>query len=371
MNIPLVDLRAQYATIRDEVMPVIENVMATASFIGGPNVRDFEAEFAAFCNAGHVIGVANGTDALIVALWGAGVRPGDEVIIPSHTFIATGEAVRLLGATPVFAEIDEETFNIDPDDVARRVTPRTKAIMPVHLYGLPADMTRLAALAREHDLVLIADGAQAHGALHAGEPIARFGLATTYSFYPGKNLGAAGDAGAIVTDDEDFARRCRMIANHGRQGKYVHDIQGTNARLDALQAAILRVKLRHLAGWSEARRAHAAAYSERMGGLESVRLPDLGGNDTHAMHLYVIRVPKADRGPLLDHLRQSGIGAGVHYPVPLHLQPCNADLGGVAGDFPITETIAGEIVSLPMFPELSEAQIDHVCGAIGGFFSNA
>lgn len=368
MNIPLVDLRAQFNSIRDEVMPVIDDVMSSAGFIGGPNVSDFEDEFAAFCGTAHAVGVANGTDALIVALWAAGIRPGDEVIIPSHTFIATGEAVRMLGATPVFAEIDETTFNIDPEDAAKRIGPKTKAILPVHLYGLPAEMIRLAEVASAHGLLLLADGAQAHGATHAGIPVAAHGQATTFSFYPGKNLGAAGDAGAIVTDDSAFANRCRMIANHGREDKYLHHIQGTNARLDALQAAILRVKLRHLDEWCKARRAHADAYSDRLTDIDQVRLPDLGGNDTHAMHLYVIRVPKADRDALVDHLKGAGVGAGIHYPVPLHLQPCNADLGYKAGDFPLTEAVCDEIVSLPMYPELTSAQIEYVCEAVRSYF---
>ena len=364
MQIPLVDLRKQFAAIKAELLPVVEKVMATAGFIGGPEVAAFEHEFARFCGVDHAVGAANGTDALQVALWASGIGPGDEVIIPSHTFIATGEAVRMRGATPVFAEIDGATFNIDPADAARKVGAKTKAIVAVHLNGLAADMTLLEELAHSHDLRLIADGAQAHGALHAGLPAARFGAATTFSFYPGKNLGACGDAGAITTHDEHLAKRCRMIVDHGRDQKYVHEVQGTNARLDALQAAILRVKLRHLSAWCNARRAHARAYSERLAGLAAIRVPAISDDDAHAMHLYVIRVPQEARDRLIAELLDDGIGAGVHYPVPLHLQPCNRDLGYAAGDLPVTEAVAREIISLPMYPELTEAQIEVVCSAV-------
>ena len=366
--IPLVDLRRQYAALKQDIAAAIEPVMAEARFIGGAEVASFETEFAAWCGAGHAVGVASGTDALLVALWALGLRVGDEVILPAHTFIATGEAVRMLGAVPVFADVTADSFTIDPADVARRLTAKTRAIVPVHLYGRPADMDALAALSRDHGVALVGDGAQAHGAAWRDQPLARFGQATRYSFFPGTNLGAFGDAGAIVTEDAELARRMRMIANHGRTGKYEHDIQGMNARLDALQAAVLRVKLRHLSGWCAARRAHAAAYAERLAGVPDVVVPALAGTFTHGMHLFVIRVPAAVRDGLLAHLKGKEIEAGVHYPIPLHLQPCNRDLGGRRGDLPVTEGLADEIVSLPMFPELTPAEIDHVAGAVVDFF---
>jgi len=370
VKIPLVDLKAQYRNLKDELTQAINVVMSETAFIGGPAVREFERQFADFCEVEYAVGASSGTDALYIALWAFGVGRGDEVILPAHTFIATSEAVRLLGAVPVFVDIQERTFNMDPDAVAAAIGPRTRAIVAVHLYGRPAPMEQLAELAQRHGIALVGDGAQVHGARIGNRAVAQFGDATAFSFYPGKNLGACGDAGAIVTNNTDLAAKMKKLVDHGRAGsKYLHESLGTNARLDGLQAAILSVKLKYLEGWCEARRRHAAAYTTALEGLEQVRTPGLpAGDRQHAMHLYVLRVSSADRDPLLKYLKERGVEAGIHYPVPLHLQPCNADLGYTKGRLPITERIAEEIISLPMYPELGEAEIAHVVEAVKSYF---
>ncbi|MBI4238655.1 MAG: DegT/DnrJ/EryC1/StrS family aminotransferase [Deltaproteobacteria bacterium] len=363
-RIPLVDLEQQYQRIREEMEPALQAVLTQAQFIGGPAVAAFERQFAEFCGVRYVVGVGNGTDALYVTLRALGIGPDDEVILPSHTFIATSEAVRLVGARPVFADISAETFNLDPAEVERKITACTKAILPVHLYGQPAALEALTTLAKRHQLLLVGDAAQAHGASYCGTPIARFGNATTFSFYPGKNLGAYGDGGAVATDDEALAKRIRMIANHGRTQKYVHDLEGVNSRLDGLQAAVLAVKLRHLADWNECRRRCAVQYTDLLRHVAGVQTPNIPEEATHVMHLYVIRVPAERRESLLASLRNDGIDAGIHYPVPLHLQPCYRSLGYAEGSLPVTETVAREIVSLPMFPELTADQVTVVADAV-------
>jgi len=360
--IPLVDLHAQYRSIKGEIDDAIAGVLGRCDFIGGAAIKEFEQEFATYCGAAACVGVANGTDALYLALRTLGVGAGDEVITVAHTFIATAEAISLTGADPVFVDVDDATMLIDPDAIEAAVTPRTRAIVPVHLYGQPCDMDRIMDIARRHGLKVVEDAAQAHGARWKGRPIGTFGDAATFSFYPGKNLGAYGDGGAVVSNDAAFIERVRMLANHGRLEKYTHQIEGVNSRLDTLQAAVLRVKLRHLDGWNAARRRWAAAYDERLRGIGGLRLPTVGTDAESVFHLYVIRVPRRDE--LLDALKRAGISGGVHYPLPLHRQPAFERRAAAKVSLPVTEAAAERILSLPLYPELDEATIDRVCRAL-------
>jgi dTDP-4-amino-4,6-dideoxygalactose transaminase len=364
MKIPLVDLAVQYRTIQAEVDAAIRRVLERSAFIGGEEVEAFAAEFAAYCAAGreptgplHCAPCGNGTDALYLALRALGIGPGDEVITVAHTFIATAEAIGLTGARPVFVDVLPDTLLMDPAAVEAAVTTRTRAIVPVHLYGQPCDMSALLAIARRHQLKVVEDAAQAHGAAWRGRRVGGLGDLACFSFYPGKNLGACGDGGAVVGADGDLVRRIRMLANHGRLEKYTHEVEGVNSRLDGLQAAVLRVKLRRLDAWNAARRAHAAAYSRALAGADLV-LPAVAPEAESVWHLYVVRSTK--RTMLQTNLRECGVATGVHYPLPLHLQPAYASLGLRAGSLPVTEQAAGEILSLPLYPELTPAQIDHV-----------
>lgn len=363
-SIPLVDLQAQYREISEEVDAAIRRVISATSFILGPEVADFEKAFAAYCGAEHCVGVSSGTAALELALRALGVGAGDEVITTAHTFIATAEAISATGAAPVFVDIDPVTFNLNPDLIEQAITPRTRAVMPVHLYGLPADMTRIKRIAQEHGLWVIEDAAQAHGAMWEGQRPGVLGDVACFSFYPGKNLGAYGDAGAVVTNCSDAAGKVRLLRNHGRRDKYVHEQVGFGERLDALQAAILGAKLPHLEAWAEARNRLAARYGDLLGDLE-IELPRVAPGARHAWHLYVIRTPRRDE--LLQRLHSQGIGAGVHYPLPLHLQPAYAGLGGREGDLPVTEAVADTCLSLPLYPEMTDEQQDRVAGVIAEF----
>ena len=367
-SIPLVDLHAQYQTIRGEIDRAIQGIIDTSSFVMGPAVQRFEEEFAAFCNVTHCVGVSNGTAALELALRVLNIGPGDEVITTAHTFIATAEAISNVGAKPVFVDIDAQRYNIDPTAVAAAITAETKALLPVHIYGQPADMTQLSALAQQHGLALIEDAAQAHGATWAGKHTGSLAPMACFSFYPGKNLGAYGDAGAVTTDDEALAERIRLLRNHGRRSKYVHDVVGANARIDALQAAILRAKLPYLAGWTAQRQALAARYHELLADCEVV-LPQVHKQATAAWHLYVIRTGRRDQ--LLHYLKEHGVEAGIHYPVPLHLQPAYAALGYSLGDLPVTEAVADSCLSLPLYPEMTETQQDRVVELIHTFLARA
>ncbi len=360
-SIPLVDLQAQYATIQQEIEQALQRVISTSQFIMGPDVAAFEAEFAAYCGAAHCVGVASGTAALELALRACRVGPGDEVITVAHTFIATAEAISAVGAKPVFVDIDPDTYNLDPSLLEQAITPRTRAIIPVHLYGQPADMPRILAVARAHDLFVIEDAAQAHGATWDGQRAGTLGDIACFSFYPGKNLGAYGDAGAVTTNRADLAEQVRLLRNHGRRDKYVHEVPGFGERIDTLQAAILRAKLPHLAAWTAARRRLAARYDQLLAGMGLI-LPQVAAAADPVWHLYVVRCP--DRDALLAELNRRGIGAGVHYPLPLHLQPAYAHLGYRAGDLPVTERVAAECLSLPLYPEMSDAQQDQVVAAL-------
>jgi dTDP-4-amino-4,6-dideoxygalactose transaminase len=366
MPIPLVDLKAQYQAIKPEIDAAIARVIGHSGFILGEEVRRFEADFAAFCDlpATAAVGVDSGTAALHLALLACGIGAGDEVIVPSHTFIATASNISHLGARPVFVDIDLDTYNVDPAKIEAAITPRTRAIIPVHLYGQPADMAPILDIARRHGLRVIEDAAQAHGATYRGQKVGGLGDVGIFSFYPGKNLGAYGDAGMLVSRDPQIADTARLLRDHGRRDKYEHLIEGYNYRLDALQAAILGAKLPHLAAWNEQRRRHAAAYNDALADLELVR-PIEALDRTHVYHLYVVRVEHRDE--LLQHLRAKGIGAGVHYPIPLHLQPAYRHLGYRSGDLPATERAANEVLSLPMYPELTPAQIEEVAEAIRDF----
>ena len=366
MTIPLVDLRAQYAALREEIDAAIAAVLERGDFILGREVGAFEAAFAAFVGARHCVGVASGTDALRLAMVGLGVAPGDEVLLPANTFIATALAVGDAGATPVLVDIDPGTYTLDAASARRAITPRTRAVVPVHLFGQPADMRGVIELAREHSLTIIEDAAQAHGAVHELGRVGTLGAASGFSFYPGKNLGAYGDGGAITTDDDALAERLRTLRNWGSTVKYEHPVRGFNSRLDTLQAAILLVKLRHLDDANRRRRVVAGWYDELLAPLgDRVARPRVAGRTReHVYHLYVVRLRDADRDLVLSRLHAAGIGAGVHYPRPIHLQGAYADLGHGPGDFPEAEAAAREILSLPMYPELTRDMVAEVVCAL-------
>jgi dTDP-4-amino-4,6-dideoxygalactose transaminase len=363
--IPQLDLAAQYASIKDEISAAIDRVLASQQFILGKEGSALEAEVAQLCGAAHGVGLASGTDALILALRACGVQPGDEVLLPPFTFVATGSAVSAIGAKPVFADITPATFNLNPAHLERRITPRTRAIIVVHLYGLVADMEPILAFARARSLPVIEDAAQAIGAAYQGKRAGSFGDVGCFSFYPTKNLGAYGDAGLIVTNSDGIAARLRTLRNHGQIGKYVSNEPGLNSRLDEIQAAILRVKLAHLAEWQRARQAHAEEYTKLLARVPGVTTPVVPAGNEHVFHQYTIRVARRDA--LQQFLGQRMIGSTVYYPVPLHLQPIYASLGHKPGDFPESECASQEALSLPMYPELSSEQIARVVSAVEEF----
>jgi dTDP-4-amino-4,6-dideoxygalactose transaminase len=366
VSVPFVDLKAQYFSIKDEIDGAIAAVIQETAFVGGHFVREFEEAFARYCGVKHCISVANGTDALFIALRTLGIGPGDEVITVANSFIATSEAVRMAGAQVVFVDIDANTYNIDVERIEEKITPRTKAIIPVHLYGQPAEMNRIRALAAKHGLFVIGDAAQAHGSLYQGTPVSQLADFTCFSFYPGKNLGAYGDGGALVTENQEWASKARMFANHGRAKKYDHDFEGVNSRLDGLQAAILAVKLRHLEEWTERRRQNAYLYNKALKDVGVITPSELG-NLRAVYHLYVVRVPGGRRADLQQHLSAVGINTGIHYPIALPFLNAYRRLGHKAEDFPVAQKLSGEILSLPMFPELTQGQIDSVAGVIARF----
>jgi dTDP-4-amino-4,6-dideoxygalactose transaminase len=354
MKIPLLDLYAQYLTIKSDVDAAIQRTIVQSAFVGGEEVRAFEAEFASYCEVNAAVGVGNGTDALYLALRALGIGSGDEVITVAHTFIATAEAISLTGARPVFIDIREDTMLMDPDAVEAAITPRTRAIVPVHLYGQPCDMDRIMEIARHRQLKVVEDSAQAHGARWRGKRVGAIGDVGCFSFFPGKNLGAFGDGGAVVSQDAELIGRVRMLANHGRVEKYFHQIEGVNSRLDGLHAAVLRVKLRHLDAWNAARRRHARQYLETLSGGDA-RLPVVDSRAESVWHLFVLNV--AERDHVWKELNERGIAAGIHYPVPLHRQPAYSRLGIAEGSLPITDRTAASVISIPMYPELSSEQI--------------
>jgi dTDP-4-amino-4,6-dideoxygalactose transaminase len=367
MNVPLVDLKAQYQPLKADILGRIEEILDGMWLFLGANVQALESEFAAYQEVDQAVGVSDGTTALQLALLACGVVPGDEVITASHTFIATAEAIALVGASPVFVDIDPLTYTLDPAQIEARITPRTRAIIPVHLYGQPADMDPIMDVAGAHDLKVIEDACQAHGARYKGHRTGGLGHLAAYSFYFSKNLGAYGEAGMVTTNDGALADCVRMLRDHGSSQRYHHELVGMNARLDEIQAAVLRAKLPHLDGWNEQRRANAAHYSQLLAGVEDVIAPQAAGWAEHVYHLYVVMAPRRDE--LLAHLKEQGIGAGIHYPIPCHLQPAFQHLGYRMGDLPVTEQIAGEILSLPMYPELTAEQRIYVVDAITSFLA--
>jgi dTDP-4-amino-4,6-dideoxygalactose transaminase len=365
MRVPIVELKSQYLAHQAELDGAIREVLEASWFILGRQGEAFEQEFAAYCGAGHAVGDGSGTEALHLALLACGVGPGDEVITVPNTAVPTVCAIDFAGATPVFADIDPRTFNLDPGDLERRLSPRTKAIVPVHLYGQPADMQPVREFARRHGLRVVDDAAQAHGAEYRGRRVGTLADATAWSFYPSKNLGAYGDAGAVTTDDPELAQRLRMLRNYGEEQRYYHSIRGFNSRLDEIQAAILRVKLRHLEAWNERRRAIAARY-EALIGHPDVRLPTEAPGARHVFHLYVIRAEQRDA--LREHLLAREIGSQIHYPLPVYRQEAYAHLAVPAGACPEAERAANEVLSLPLYPELTEAQVEAVAEAVNTFY---
>jgi dTDP-4-amino-4,6-dideoxygalactose transaminase len=365
MNIPLVDLRAQYGPLKDEIIRGMEQALEGMHLFLGENVQAIEREFADFSGVKHGIGVSDGTDALQIILRALGIGAGDEVITVSHTFIATAEAIILAGARPVFVDIDPNTYLMDVDQIEAKITPRTKAILPVHLYGQTADMDPIMEIASRHGLKVIEDACQAHGAEYQGRRAGGLGDAAAFSFYFSKNLGAYGEGGFVATNDDELAQRVRMIRDHGSERRYYHDLIGMNARLDELQAVVLRAKLPHLAQWNEARRTRAARYNELLADTPVVT-PVVCPENLPVYHLYVIRT--AQRDALQAHLKSQGVASGIHYPVPVHLQRALGDLGYRPGDLPVTEQVVAQILSLPMYAELTDEQVQCVTDSIHAFY---
>lgn len=358
MRVPFLNLRAQHDPIRAELLAAFNEVIDSSAFAGGPFVARFEEDFAAFCRVPHAIGVGNGTDALWLPLLARGIGPGDEVITVPNSFMATAEAISYCGATPVFVDVDDRTYTMDPAKLEAAITPRTKAVIPVHLYGQMADMDPIMAIARRHNLFVLEDACQAHGAEYRGRRAGSIGDAAAFSMYPGKNLGALGEAGAVTTNDPALAERVKCLREHGQHKKYHHSMIGWNARMDGLQAAALRIKLKRLAEGNAARRAHAKRYEQLLSGVPGIQLPHLADERVHVYHVYAVRVAERDR--IMAELAERGIGCNVHYPRPIHLQPAYAGLKKGPGSFPVAERHADELMSLPMFPELTAEQIELV-----------
>lgn len=367
-NIPLVDLRGQYAPLQEEIKEAISGVLDGMNLFLGENVFQLESDFAEFCNAKHAVGVGSGTDALYLGLRALGVGPGDEVITVPNTFIATVSAITMAGAKPVFVDIDPETYLMDTSKISAAITERTKVLLPVHLYGQPVAMDKVRMLAKEHGLAVLEDACQAHGAEFRGARTGTLGDVAAYSFYYSKNIGAYGEGGIAVTDSRDIATQLQLLRNHGSSTRYQSILFGMNSRLDEIQAAILRIKLRHLEQWNETRRSLASEYNRRLAGLPGVVTPVEAADARHVYHLYVIRVQERDE--LLDYLKGHGVQAGIHYPIPIHLQEACADLEYKEGDFPVAEKVAKEIISLPIYPELSIEDLDYICQTVGDFFDD-
>jgi len=372
--IQMVDLVGQYQQIKPEVDAAIQRVIDSAAFINGPDVKEFEKELAAYLGAKHVIGCANGTDALQIAMMALDLKPGDEVITCSFTFVATVEVVALLGITPVFADVLPGTFNIDPEDVRRRITPRTKAIVPVHLFGQSADMDAIMAIAQEHGLHVIEDNCQAVGSDHTSATGAKrksgtIGHIGTTSFFPSKNLGCYGDGGALFTNDDELAKRLRRVCNHGSEVRYYHEVVGVNSRLDSMQAAILRIKLRNLDGYAAARNRAADHYDRAFAGMAQLMTPARSAFSTHVFHQYTLRVPGGHRDGLKKHLEANGVPAMIYYPVPCHLQNAYRSDRFPKGSLPVTEQLTDEVLSLPMSTELDAEQLAHITSTVKAYFN--
>ncbi|QNG60233.1 DegT/DnrJ/EryC1/StrS family aminotransferase [Bacillus sp. PAMC26568] len=368
MKIPMLDLSEQYSNIREEVIQALDEVMSSSRFILGDNVKKLEADIAAYSNVNYGVGVANGSDALHISLQACGVKQGDEVITTPFTFFATAGAIMRAGATPVFVDIEEDTFNIDPKKIEEAITERTKAIIPVHLYGQTADMDPIIEIAKKHNLAIVEDAAQAIGAKYKGRMVGELGDTACYSFFPTKNLGAYGDAGMVVTHNDELAEKMRVIRVHGSKPKYYHHVLGYNSRLDEMQAAILNIKFKHLQDWIEKRRTLAANYSELIKEAigDSIVVPEEREGNFHVFHQYTLRVQNRDE--LQKYLNEQGVQTMIYYPLPLHIQPVFKELGYNEGDFPVSEKATGEAISLPMFPELTLEQQKYVVEKISDFY---
>lgn len=363
MKIPFVDLKSQYLSVKNEIDSAIQEVISHTAFVGGQTVKSFEDAFAGYSGAAYAVGCANGTDAIEIALKAMGIKPGDEVIVPACTWISTAESVSAIGAIPVFADVLPGLYTIDPEDISRKVTSETRAIIPVHLYGLPAEMDEIMDVADKHGLMVMEDCAQAHGATYKGKKVGTFGEAASFSFYPGKNLGAYGDGGAMITDDERIAETMSMICDHGQKGKHNHLIEGRNSRLDGIQAAVLKVKLNHIEKWTDARNGNARYYNEKLADT-GLLIPVIPDYSRHVFHLYVVQVE--NREQIMKLLGEKGIATGIHYPTPLPYLKAYEKLGHQPGDFPVSYRQKDKILSLPMFPELTREQIDYVCESLMG-----
>jgi dTDP-4-amino-4,6-dideoxygalactose transaminase len=372
MQVPFLDLKIQYRSIKNEVDPAIQNILDNTAFILGKAVSDFEAAFAREHNVKHCLGVSSGTDGNHLALWSLGINHGDEVILPANTFIATAWGATLCGAKPVFVDCEKDSYNIDPTKVEAAITKNTKAIVAVHLYGQPADLDSLKKIAVKHKLFLVEDCAQSHFAEYKGKRIGSLSDTASFSFYPGKNLGAYGEGGAVTTNDDELAAKIKMLRDHGAVQKYNHELLGHNYRMEGIQGAVLGVKLKHLDKWTESRRKVAKKYNELLKDLLTITLPKEMDYAKHVYHLFVIQVNEGGskkRDELAKYLNDNGISTGLHYPIPLHLQPCFKDLGYKNGDFPETEKLAACGLSLPMYPELSDEQISYVAVKLRSFFN--
>ena len=375
MQVPFLDLKIQYKSIKQEVDPAIQKVIDNTAFILGESVSNFEKAFAEAHNVKYCLGTSSGTDANHLVLWSLGIKSGDEVIIPANTFIATAWGVTLCGAKPVFVDCHPESYNLDPAKVEAAITPKTKAIVAVHLYGQPADMNKLQEIADRHNLFLVEDAAQSHLAEYESKKIGTLSSASSFSFYPGKNLGAYGEAGAVVTNDDNLYNVLKMMREHGQSKKYYHDTFGHNYRMEGIQGAVLGVKLKHLDKWTDGRRNVAAKYRELLKDIEQIQLPKEMSNVKHVYHLFVIQVKgdeknrEEERNKLQQFLTENGVATGLHYAIPLHQQKCFQDLGYKKGDFPVTEQLAESGLSLPMFPELTDEQISYVTDKIKEYFT--
>lgn len=362
MNVPFLDLKAQYKGIQKEVNAAIQKVLDNTAFAGGPFVKSFEENFAAYCGTSYGIGVSSGTSALWLALKAFGVGEGDEVITTPNTFIATTEAITMAGAKPVFVDVDKKTYTMNPIEARMAVTSRTKAIIPVHLFGQMADMDPILKFAKANRLFVIEDASQAHGAEYKGRRAGTLGHVGCFSLYPGKNLGAYGEAGIIVTDNQFLVERIQMLRDHGQPQKYIHTMEGWNARMDGIQGAILDVKLKRLEKWNDLRREKAELYAQYLKNVPGIVLPETAPYNRHVFHVYAIRVNNRDG--LMKHLQSRGVGCGIHYPIPLHLQEAYSWMGHKPGDFPVAEATASQFVSLPIYPELTEKQIEYVAECV-------
>jgi len=369
ITVPYLDLKTQYLALKDEIHAELAKVMENTAFAGGSFVAAFEDDFAKFCGSQYAVGVGNGTDALWLSLLAIGVGPGDEVITVPNTFIATAEAISYCGATPVFVDIEETSYNMDPDLLEKAITKKTKAIIPVHIFGQAADLDPVLEIAKKHDIPVIEDACQAHGAEYKGKKAGTFGVTGCFSFYPGKNLGAYGEAGAVITESPEIAEKIKMLRDHGQSRKYYHDGIGWNARMDGFQGAVLKIKLKRLAEWNDLRRSHAAVFTKGLAGISGIITPREQAYAKHVYHIYAIRVKEREK--FMSALNEKGVSCGIHYPVPIHLQKAYGFLNHGEGSFPVAERCAAEFVSLPMFPELTPAQTAHVVTAIREYFGGS